>query len=170
MTTVSRAKHPAGPWDDSPFNPLVHTWSESDAWWHQGHGSIIEGPDGGWWTLFPARPRHYTGMGKQSLLLPVEWTADGWPRVKNGHPCDDILAKPRGENVGGGMPLSDEFEAKSLAIQWNYRTPQLKHIHPGGGKLVMDAQGEDSRNVITAAANGASVTARSRSGRIRKCG
>ena len=152
MTTVARSKSPEGPWETSPYNPLVHTYSESEAWWQQGHGTIIEGPNNTWWTLYPSRPAWYTGMGKQSVLMPIEWVG-GWPRIKVQQKPWDVIAKPQGENVGGGMPLSDNFKSDELGIQWNITDANKLLVKPGNGKLVVIAQGESSKDATNLSVN-----------------
>ncbi len=62
----------------------------------------------------------YDHLGKQSLLLPVQWTSDGWPRIVPGIEPTHILPMPAGENVGHGMPLSDDFKGSELGVQWMY--------------------------------------------------
>ncbi|MBE0679223.1 MAG: family 43 glycosylhydrolase [Bacteroidales bacterium] len=141
MATVARSKSPEGPWEESPFNPLVHTYSDQDPFWQMGHATIIKGPAGEWFALFPARFAWYTGMGKQDCLLPLEWTADGWPRAKSGLLPWDLLTMPEGENIGHGMPLSDSFQG-SLGIQWNVPTETKPYLTSGGGMLRIKAPGE----------------------------
>jgi xylan 1,4-beta-xylosidase len=143
MSIVARSKSVEGPWENSPYNPLVHTTSQYDMWWRQGHGTLIEDTAGKWWFLFTAYENGYALYGKQSLLLPIEWTPDGWPRVPLGISATDLLTKPEGENVGHGMPLSDDFSADQLGIQWQY-APTVRPseaFQVGGGKLVIHAQG-----------------------------
>ncbi len=153
MGTVARATSPVGPWEESPFNPLVHTYSEDEPWWHQGHPTILEGPEGNWYTLYPARPAWYTGMGKQTILMPLEWTEDGWPLVANGFKPWEILPKPKGgENSGHGMTLSDDFEGE-LGIQWNVPDPYIDLLKSGRGKLVMTASGDDSESATQIVVN-----------------
>ena len=31
-----------GPWENSPYNPIVHTYSVTDSWWSKGHGTLID--------------------------------------------------------------------------------------------------------------------------------
>ena len=46
MVVSARSKSPTGPWENSPYNPIVHTFSADETWWSRGHGSLVEGPDG----------------------------------------------------------------------------------------------------------------------------
>jgi len=159
MAVVARSKSATGPWENSPYNPLVHTYSADETWWQQGHATIIEGPDGSWWTIYHARLKDYTGIGRQSLLMPIEWRADGWPVIKNNYKAWDIIPKPIGENVGHGIPVSDDFTSIIPGIQWN--TIEKGKYTFGNGKLIMEAFGTDSANgnSITVNANNKSFEA-----------
>ncbi len=143
MAIMARSKSVEGPWENSPYNPFVRTRSQDERWWRQGHGTLIDDTDGKWWFLYTGYENGFTVFGKQSLLLPVEWTTDGWPRIVPGVAPTDILPKPPGENVGHGMPLSDDFSGPALGIQWQYARdvdpPAI--FHWGDGKLTMQAGG-----------------------------
>jgi beta-xylosidase len=56
-----------------------------------------------------------------------------------------LLRKPAGDNIGGGMPLSDNFESHELGLQWNYRNiaDLQTGVHPGEGTLRLLAGGSD---------------------------
>jgi beta-xylosidase len=144
MSVVARSRSVEGPWENSPYNPLVHNASSSNKWWRQGHGTFVQDDAGKWWFLYTGYENGYDAVyGKQSLLLPIEWTDDGWPRVPFGVSPTDVLSKPTGENVGHGMPLSDDFSSSTLGIQWLY-SPSTKPdeaFKTGDGKLVMRASG-----------------------------
>lgn len=116
MAVVARARSPLGPWENSPHNPLVHTGSREEKWWSQGHGTLIDDVEGRWWLVYHAVERGYATLGRPVLLLPVEWTDDGWPIVRQA--ADGLLPKPAGEDVGHGLPLSDDFAASALGVQW----------------------------------------------------
>ena len=162
MAVVARSASPIGPWTDSPHNPLVHTYSESETWWHQGHATVFEGPDGFWWTVYHARSSDDGGgLGRQTLLMPVEWTSDGWPVIKNGLKSWDTIPMPKGENVGHGMPISDDFSSDELGIQWVYNPSEKERVLVRNGKLLLEARGENSKNAssITVAATNKSFEA-----------
>jgi xylan 1,4-beta-xylosidase len=144
MGIMARSKSVEGPWENSPYNPMVHTWSQDEKWWRQGHGTLIDDPDGKWWFVYTGYENGYTLFGKQSLMLPVEWTADGWPRIVPGAAPTDVLPKPSGENVGHGMPLSDDFSSSVLGVQWQFgqKADPAKSIELGGGRLTIKAKGK----------------------------
>ncbi len=145
MATIARSVSPEGPWEESPYNPLIHTYSSEEPFWQMGHATVLEGPGGVWYALFPARYAWYTGMGKQDCLLPIEWTSDGWPRVKSGMKAWDLIPMPIGENVGHGMPLSDSFEGEP-GIQWNIPVEFKPFVRSGNGVLILKGA-EDGRTV-----------------------
>ena len=80
MVVVARSKSINGPWEDSPYNPLIHTYANGNRWWNRGHGSLIDTPDGRWYCVYHAYENGFTDLGRQTLLEPLELTSDGWFR------------------------------------------------------------------------------------------
>ncbi len=145
MVSVARSKSPLGPWENSPYNPLIHTFSRSEKWWSQGHGVLIDDVAGNWWMVYHAVENGYRSLGRQTLLMPIEWTADGWPRIADQQSSSGILHKPAGEDIGAGMPLSDDFQSNELGMQWNYRNiaDLATSVQVGKGALHLLAGGPD---------------------------
>ncbi len=79
MVVVARSDDALGPWRDSPYNPLIHTSRREERWRSRGHGSLVEGPDGRWYCLYHAYEDEYRNLGRQTLIEPITWSADGWP-------------------------------------------------------------------------------------------
>ena len=143
MASVARSISPLGPWENSPYNPLIHTFSRSDRWWSQGHGVLVDDVAGDWWMIYHAVENGYRSLGRETLLMPIEWTSDGWPRIADQESPSGILRKPAGDNIGGGMPLSDNFDSPELGLQWNYRNivDLQAGVHAGEGVLRLEAGG-----------------------------
>ncbi|GAA6766719.1 hypothetical protein AAFH68_26620 [Flavobacterium sp. CGRL1] len=78
MVISARSKSPLGPWENSPYNPIIRTKDKSEKWWSKGHSTLIDDADGNWWMVFHGYENGYYNMGRQTLLEPVEWTSDGW--------------------------------------------------------------------------------------------
>lgn len=78
MVIAARSRSVHGPWENCPHNPIVRTRSVEERWWSRGHATLVEGPDGGHWLLYHGYENGYRSLGRQLLLEPVEWTADGW--------------------------------------------------------------------------------------------
>ncbi len=94
MAIVARSRSINGPWENAPNNPLIHTYGRSERWWSKGHGSIIDAPDGKWWIVYHAYENGFLGLGRQTLLEPVELTSDGWLKAPTGTGIEKPLRKP----------------------------------------------------------------------------
>lgn len=114
MIITARSQCLEGPWENSPHNPIVRTWSDREAWWSKGHGSLIDDVNGNWWVVYHAYQNGFHTLGRQTLLEPVEWTPDGWVRAVD-------TAKPgmaeKTEMVESMNP-SDTFSGAELGLQW----------------------------------------------------
>ena len=115
MVVVARSKSVFGPWENSPYNPLVHTYSASDPWWSKGHGTLIDDAEGNWWVVYHAYAQGYRTLGRQTLIDPVEWTADGWVKLRH-----DARPLPAQDPEKHGLELSDDFTGKQLGLQWTF--------------------------------------------------
>lgn len=123
MVIAARSKSIHGPWEHCPRNPLVRTVSNQEPWWSRGHATPVEGPGGDWWLVYHAYENGYRTLGRQTLLEPMEWTADGWFRAKGGD-LSKPLPKPRGGKAGpSGFALSDDFTQDRFGIQWTFHDP-----------------------------------------------
>lgn len=92
MAVSARSRSLEGPWVNSPYNPVVHTYSAQDHWWSKGHGTLIDDAEGRWWMVYHAYAKGYHTLGRQTLIEPMEWTRDGWFRASAGAvgPCPDL--------------------------------------------------------------------------------
>lgn len=84
MAVAHRSRSIDGPWEPSPYNPIVHTWSDSETWWSKGHGTLFADAGGQWWMVYHAYRKNYHTLGRHTLLEPMTWTADGWPVADEG--------------------------------------------------------------------------------------
>jgi len=148
MVISARSKTPWGPWEYSPYNPVIHTKSREEIWWSTGHGSLIDTPERELWMVLHGYRKDYYSLGRQTLLLPMEWTDDGWFRMKAGIDPAKPIQKPKGGSVvGRGMPLSDSFDFHALGLQWSgWKNGVLDRLSVGDGKLSMTASGTDIRS------------------------
>lgn len=131
MVVSSRSKTPWGPWEHSPYNPIVHTQSAGETWWSKGHGTLVSTPGGDWWIMYHAYKKGFYNMGRQTLMEPLEWTSDGWFRIKQDVKTDQPIPEPKGPAVSGAMQLSDNFSGKTLGLQWRF----FKEFAPSRFKL-----------------------------------
>ena len=83
MVVAARSKNVLGPWENSPYNPIVRTYNANDNWWSKGHGTIIDDVNGNWWVVYHAYANNFYTLGRQTLIEPIEWTKDGWYVAKS---------------------------------------------------------------------------------------
>lgn len=138
MVISARSRTPVGPWENSPYNPIIRTWSREELWWSKGHGTLVEGPEGEWYCVLHGFRNGHRTLGRCTLVEPVEWTADGWFRAG--------ARWPRGWDnaVKIDMPMSDDFRGKQLGVQWYFH----QHYDPArfaltGDALQMEGVGDD---------------------------
>ncbi|MDQ2799051.1 MAG: family 43 glycosylhydrolase, partial [Armatimonadota bacterium] len=68
MAVVARSKSPLGPWENSPHNPLIHTYSADEAWWSGGHGTLVSTPDDRWYIVYHGYRNGLPTLGRQTLM------------------------------------------------------------------------------------------------------
>jgi xylan 1,4-beta-xylosidase len=86
-----------------------------------GHGRLVEAADGNWWMTAQAYENGFRGLGRLTLLLPIEWTKDGWFRLPAGISPEKPIAMMNG-GAGQEPPvnLSDEFISPELSLHWQF--------------------------------------------------
>ncbi len=144
MVVSARSRNPDGPWEYSPFNPVVHSQSRMDRWMSLGHGRLVEAKDGSWWMTLHSYENGYRALGRQMLLLPVEWTNDGWFRLPAGvSPEQPITMMASGAGQKPQASLSDDFTSRELGLQWQFwREFDRSRFQTGDGRLVLAAKGK----------------------------
>lgn len=143
MVIVARSRSVHGPWQNCPHNPIVRTRSAAEPWWSRGHASFVEGPGGDWWMIYHGYENSFRTLGRQALLEPMVWTADGWPRATGGD-LSLPLRKPAGGKAGpAGMALSDDFSRDRFGVQWSFHDPRphekQRARHTGKGLMLVGA-------------------------------
>ena len=142
MVVSARASSPYGPFENSPYNPIVHTKSRNERWWSQGHGTLVDDISGQWWIMYHAYEKEFLTLGRQTLLLPIEWTDDNWFRVPQGVYSADYLPFPSGQTFEGDTGLSDDFSNEKLGLQWQFfKQYEPERISVGNSKLKLKAKG-----------------------------
>jgi xylan 1,4-beta-xylosidase len=84
MAVAARSRSVLGPWENSPYNPITHTYGYAEKWWSKGHATLVDTPEGEWWIVYHAFLNNFRTLGRMTLLESVEWTSDGWPKIKEG--------------------------------------------------------------------------------------
>ena len=145
MAVVARSKSPLGPWENSPYNPLIHTYSADEQWWSVGHGSPVSTPDGHWYFVYHGYRKNFQTLGRHTLMEPIEWTGDGWPRAPLGAMRAAPMPAPMGVAQAPMMELSDNFSAPALRATWGaWNETDMSRFQPGRGTLTIRAKGNAS--------------------------
>jgi xylan 1,4-beta-xylosidase len=161
---ILRSKAPTGPFVPWDRNPIL-TQRDLDGSAPQavtctGHADLVIGPDGNWWSVFlacrPYAPDRWA-TGRETFLLPVKWTDDGWPQIlPPGERVPYIVKAPGRANppdepsseaarqgrlalpvpLTGNFTWTDEFDQPTLSPLWiMLRTPKETWWSQAGGKL-----------------------------------
>jgi len=142
MVVSARSRSPYGPWENSPYNPIVHTDNRADRWWSQGHGTLVDDIKGHYWIMFHGYEQNFHTLGRQTLMLPVEWTSDKWFIVPAGVTSSADIHIPSGEKSENGTGMSDDFSGNRLGLQWQfYKRYSPERVKLSEGKLFVKAEG-----------------------------
>lgn len=144
MVIVARSRSINGPWENCPHNPIVRTRNAAEAWWSRGHATMIEGPGGKWYMVYHGYENGFRSLGRQTLLEPFAWDAQGWPRALGGD-LSRALPMPTGKTGGPhGIARSDDFTAPAFGTRWTFyggKPGELSRARVAGGVLELDAKG-----------------------------
>jgi xylan 1,4-beta-xylosidase len=144
MVIVARSASVLGPWENCPHNPIVRTRSQAEAWWSRGHATMVEGPGGAWSMVYHGYENGYRTLGRQTLLEPMVWDADGWPRATGGD-LSAALPMPTGKAGGpSGFARSDDFTAPAFGTRWSFygaAPGEAARARLGDGVLELAAKG-----------------------------
>jgi len=150
MVVMARSTTLQGPWENSPYNPIVRTCSSREKWWSRGHGTLVEGPDQKqWYLVYHGYENGYHSLGRQTLLEPVEWTEDGWIKSAGYEVGTPIPMPAKGSAVPHDWALSDDFRSGKIGLQWSFYQPDgpiEKRYRFEENKLVLEAFGSSPKD------------------------
>ncbi len=150
---VLKSRSPEGPYTAFEGNPILtqrdlpndRPFPITSA----GHADLVQTPDGDWWATFLA-VRPYEGdlynTGRETFLLPVDWTS-GWPVItRPGEVIDYTLARPvlpEAETdlqpMTGPFNIRDGFDGDTLSGDWlMWRNPQSDWYTLNDGALELE--------------------------------
>ena len=140
MAVVARSKSVDGPWENSPCNPLIHTYSGEEQWWSKGHASLVDTPDGRWWAVYHAYEKDYLTLGRQTLLEPIEITEDGWLKAPLEKKVEEEIPSPL--SLNGAADRHARLDEFRIGFDWKfYKRYQPRRVRVEGDTLVLQAQG-----------------------------
>jgi xylan 1,4-beta-xylosidase len=115
MAVQARSRSPLGPWENSPYNPLVHTWRAAEPWWSKGHGTLVDDGSGNWYIVYHAYENGHRELGRQTLIEPLTYTAGGWFRSRW---ADGSGFAP--QIIRNNALEPDDFSGPALKLQWGF--------------------------------------------------
>lgn len=146
---IYRSKNIWGPYEHYEHNPnLTQRYLERKP--NQiscvGHADYIELADGRWYVIFQAmREDEFNGnfMCKETFLMPVNWTEDGWPTVvAHDEPLPRVIETPfAGTSYSSerrfiphaNIKMDEHFYSDTLSKYWSFlRTPIGTAFFPNG--------------------------------------
>ena len=147
MIISARSKSPLGPWENSPYNPIIRAKSNHEKWCSVGHGTVLDDAQGKSWIVFHGYENGYYNMGRQNLMLPVEWTKDGWYRIPENESLSKAVTKSVVDKNAQPFGLDDDFSGKTLNAQWQfYGEYNPERYTLNGQGLELKAQGTSIAN------------------------
>lgn len=145
---ILRSRSVTGPYEAWSGNPILTQRDLPRDRAHPitsaGHAQLVETAKGEWWASFLATQPYagdFYNTGRETFLLPVKWTDDGWPVILP--PGQAIPRVHRRPDLPAGsakaQPARDEFDGKALGPEWmTIRTPRGPWYRLERGALVLD--------------------------------
>lgn len=127
---IFRSDSPMGtytPWEKNPILTQRHLDpARPNPVTCAGHADLVQTKEGDWWAVFLAcRPidNHFENLGRETFLMPVKWSEDGFPYMTQGEEVVPMVLKregvTRGEKVTfGNFEETDNFDNTALGMQW----------------------------------------------------
>lgn len=129
MAICYRAKQLEGPWELSPYNPVVHTYSSEEDWWSIGHTTYFEDLQGNAYFIYHGYRKDNRPEGRSCLLCKACWTEDGWPVAQELEEPDSVYPD-----------VWDDFSSEALDLNWTfYEQRQPERFCTGSGLTLKGA-------------------------------
>ncbi len=113
-------------WDKNPILTQRDLPERENGVYCTGHADIFQDGAGNWWSVFLGTRMidgEYENLGRETFMLPLEWTADGWPLIlESGKEVPQIIDIPgavRGDSpTFGNFTVAEDFSSTELAPYW----------------------------------------------------
>jgi hypothetical protein len=144
--TVARSRHPYGPFEECPDNPILSHRSSTHPIQNTGHADFVELADGSWATVYlGARPKGFTPgfhvLGRETFLAGVDWV-EGWPIIDEG----------RFEVPTADTDFDEQFDGTELDPRWvmpGGDPAESVRMRAGGGLTMLPAtNGAESSHLL----------------------
>lgn len=157
METVARSQRIDGPYEAYENNPILSNRSLGLPVMATGHADLVEDKNNNWWAVcLGVRPISYPpkyNLGRETFLVTVRWTEDGWPILGNQGVVDiqvqtelldtgastehrkGAVQVPKAE---GPYEFYDDFSSAELSLRWSFLyNPDFSFIKHGSNSLLL---------------------------------
>lgn len=131
--TVARAENVTGPYQVSPYNPLLTAKGHPElALQKSGHGCLVETRAGEWYMAYLcSRPERQTGrcmFGRETAIQKLKMTDDGWFQTADGTgmPSEKVEAPDLPDFKGKKIPVKRTFPGRLPDEFQTLRVPLTK--------------------------------------------
>jgi beta-xylosidase len=144
QVTISRSKHPTGPWKLDPANPIL-TALPNSLFQTVGHADLFQDADGNWWGVALSTrsgPEYvHWPMNRETVLYPVSWPKGEWPTLDPVRGTMSGPLPPQDLNIPGTGPFVKDpdhytFPRGSTLPRhftfWRFPHPEKYTISPAG--------------------------------------
>ena len=120
---AARADSPWGPFESCPHNPVLsHRNRRGHPIQATGHADLVTLEDGCVWAVFlgvrPRAGRHHH-LGRETFLVPVRFSDDGWPIFGEAGGVEFEMAAPElPPHLFAPVPARDDFDGLALDPVW----------------------------------------------------
>lgn len=131
---IFRSENVDGPYVPYDGNPIMTQRDldpmAEDAVTSVGHADYVQDEAGNWWVVFlGTRPYngYYYNTGRETFMLPVTWTEDGWPVIlERGKrvpltlpaPTFNTASETAARPTTGNFTITEEFDGEALGPEW----------------------------------------------------
>lgn len=128
----ARSRSLDGPWEFSPYDPVLQCRSRSEPWHCKGHGTLIDDPEGNAYLVYHAYRKDRQLWGRQILIERVSFDENDWFYVDSAHPI-----------TTAALPQTIQFDF-SNGIPWtlrSFRNHDLTRFEAASNTLRMQGRG-----------------------------
>ena len=132
MVTMARSRNVWGPFESCPRNPILsHRDDICSPFQAVGHADITTDTGGNWWMVFHAiRPTNgqLHHIGRETMLAPFVWDAEGWPLVNGGKSVPAAMTGPGTGTQVREKTWRDAFDHPTFDPHWTWlRNPNMEN-------------------------------------------
>ena len=130
---VARSENLLGPYEPSPYNPVMRQFDKNALIQRTGHGKLVQTQNGDWWVYYLCGRRNegnYTTVGRETAMDSVTWLSDDWfvindrkgPSLINAAPdLPQVCYSAAGnDDKNHNFVFHDDFDKEQLDLQWEF--------------------------------------------------